>query len=147
MTLGLTPAQIAPFVVTRVGRTRARQLALTGARFDAQAALGYGLIHELCEDEAELNEQLGQTLTYISKCAPQARAATKELILSVGNEPLTRLLDQASLGFAHCARDGEGMSGMMAFITKKPPAWRKAWGEIAYGEGEVSSASEAGGES
>lgn len=134
VTLGLTPAQIAPFVVTRVGITRARQLALTGARFDAEAALSYGLIHELCEDEDALKHALTQTLTYISKCAPSARASTKELILSAGDLELSRLLDKASLGFAHAAKDGEGMAGMMAFITKKPPAWRQAWGTVEYGE-------------
>jgi isohexenylglutaconyl-CoA hydratase len=134
VTLGLTPAQIAPFVVTRIGLTRARQLALTGARFDAQTALSYGLIHELCDDEAALKRQLTQTLEYISKCAPSARAATKELILSVGNFELPRLLDKASLGFAHAARDGEGMAGMMAFIPKQSAAWRQAWGPIGYGE-------------
>ena len=134
VTLGLTPAQIAPFVVTRVGITRARQLALTGARFDAQTALSYGLIHELCDDETHLKQELVQTLTYISKCAPSARAATKELILSVGDLELTRLLDKASLGFAHAAQEGEGMAGMMAFMTKQPPTWRQAWGSIAYGE-------------
>ena len=133
VTLGLTPAQIAPFVVTRIGLTQTRRLALTGARFDADAALSYGLIHELCPDEKTLNEYLTQTLTYISKCAPEARAATKALLLSVDQLELSDLLDRASLGFAHAARDGEGMAGMMAFMMKQQPAWRKAWGDISYG--------------
>ena len=133
VTLGLTPAQIAPFVVTRIGLTQARRLALTGARFDAETALSYGLIHEMCADETDLNEHLTQTLTYISKCAPEARAATKSLLLSVDTLELSELLDRASLGFAHAARDGEGMAGMMAFMMKQQPAWRRAWGTISYG--------------
>lgn len=133
VTLGLTPAQIAPFVVKRIGLTQSRRLALTGARFDAETALSYGLIHELCSDEVTLNEYLTQTLTYISKCAPEARAATKALLLSVDQRELPDLLNRASLGFAHAARDGEGMAGMMAFIMKQQPAWRKAWGDISYG--------------
>lgn len=137
VTLGLTPAQIAPFVVSRLGITRTRQLALTGARFDAKAALSYGLIHELYDHEDLLNESLTQTLTYISKCAPSARKTTKELILSVGELELSELLDQASLGFAYAARDGEGMQGMMAFMTKKPPPWRQAWGTINYSPTDV----------
>ncbi|MBM65332.1 MAG: enoyl-CoA hydratase [Myxococcales bacterium] len=134
VTLGLTPAQIAPFVVTRLGAARARHLALTGARFDGRTALRYGLVHDIFEDETSLQAQLTQTLTYLSKCAPEARAATKQLILSVGEAPLSQVLDQAALGFAHAAREGEGMAGMMAFVTKQPAPWRQAWGHIEYGE-------------
>src|SRR5690606_32924520 len=36
--LGVIPAQIAPFVVTRIGLTQARRLALLGARFDGAEA-------------------------------------------------------------------------------------------------------------
>jgi isohexenylglutaconyl-CoA hydratase len=36
--LGLLPAQIAPFVVKRIGLTQARRLALTAARFDGTGA-------------------------------------------------------------------------------------------------------------
>ncbi len=134
VTLGLTPAQIAPFVVARVGSMRARQLALTGARFDAEAARSYGLVHACFANETELNQHLSQTLVNISNCAPEARRATKELILSAGNPDRAQLLDHAALGFAHAVREGEGMAGMMAFITKQSPAWQQAWGNIAYGQ-------------
>ncbi|MEC7752091.1 MAG: enoyl-CoA hydratase/isomerase family protein [Myxococcota bacterium] len=132
VTLGLTPAQIAPFVVTRIGATRARQLALTGARFDGRGALQYGLVHDVFEEDAQLQTQLTQTLTSLSKCAPEARIATKQLMLSVGAPSLDPILDRAALGFAHAATEGEGMAGMMAFVTKQPAPWRAAWGEIEY---------------
>ena len=134
VTLGLTPAQIAPFVVARLGAPRTRQLALTGARFGAQEALAYGLVHQCLDDEAALNEHLTQTLTTLSRCAPEARRATKQLILSATHADRDQVLDHAALGFAHAAREGEGMAGMMAFITKQSPAWQQAWGAIAYGQ-------------
>ena len=37
--LGVVPAQIAPFLVERLGYAEAKRLAVTGGRLDAQAAL------------------------------------------------------------------------------------------------------------
>src|SRR5262245_40670973 len=45
VTVGLVPAQIAPFVVARLGYTQARRLAAYGLRLDAEAALRVGLVH------------------------------------------------------------------------------------------------------
>ena len=42
-TLGVAPAQISPFVVKRIGLTRARQLALTAERFGGAEAYEYGM--------------------------------------------------------------------------------------------------------
>lgn len=44
--LGIIPAQIAPFVVKRIGLTQARRFALFGQRIDYQQALNLGLVHE-----------------------------------------------------------------------------------------------------
>ena len=45
--LGIPPAQIAPFVTERVGLTHARRLMLTGARFNGAEAVQYGIGHLL----------------------------------------------------------------------------------------------------
>src|SRR5690606_9604734 len=52
--LGIPPAQIAPFVVQRVGITAARHLALSGARFNGARAKELGLVHYSVNDAAEL---------------------------------------------------------------------------------------------
>ena len=46
VTVGLVPAQIAPFVVTRIGVTQARRLATYGLRVNAAEAQRIGLVHE-----------------------------------------------------------------------------------------------------
>src|SRR4029079_17645724 len=56
--LGLLPAQIAPFVVRRVGLTQARRLMLTGARFDGREAARIGLVHVVCADGLALESAL-----------------------------------------------------------------------------------------
>ena len=52
VTVGIVPAQIAPFVVARIGYTQARRLATFGLRLDAEEALRIGLVHEMAETTA-----------------------------------------------------------------------------------------------
>src|SRR5207247_5803888 len=54
VTVGLVPAQIAPFVVARIGYTQARRLATYGLRLNAQDALRVGLVHEVADNHADL---------------------------------------------------------------------------------------------
>ncbi|WP_207884469.1 isohexenylglutaconyl-CoA hydratase [Pseudomonas sp. 30_B] len=121
--LGILPAQIAPFVVKRIGLTQARRLALTAARFDGREALRLGLVHA-CADSAEsLGEQLTQTLDQVRRCAPGANAATKALLLATETEALDTLLDDAARQFATAVTGEEGAEGTLAFVQKRKPVW------------------------
>ncbi|HSX69969.1 MAG TPA: enoyl-CoA hydratase/isomerase family protein, partial [Pseudomonas sp.] len=79
--LGILPAQIAPFVVKRIGLTQARRLALTAARFDGAEALRLGLVHFSEADDQAVVDRLAECLQQIRQCAPGANAATKALLL------------------------------------------------------------------
>lgn len=120
--LGLTPAQVMPFIVRRIGLTQARRLAVTGADLDAAQAAAIGLAHAAIAAD-EIEARLEQTLADIRRCGPEAVAATKALALSAGSMPLDALLDSAADGFAAAARGEEAMAGMMAFIGKTEPPW------------------------
>lgn len=121
--LGIIPAQIAPFVLQRVGLTQARRLALLGEYFDAAAALHYGLIHELATDVATLEQRLVQVLQQIQRCAPLASRQTKQLLLSQGQGDLSVVLDAAAQAFAQAVIGPEGSEGTQAFIQKRLPKW------------------------
>jgi len=123
--LGLIPAQIAPFVVQRVGLTQARRLMLTGARFDGSEALRIGLVHEAHADVASLESALEATLTQIRRCAPRANAATKRLVLSTLGRDLPSVLDEAAQVFARASISDEAREGTIAFIQKRLPEWAK----------------------
>jgi isohexenylglutaconyl-CoA hydratase len=122
-TLGIPPAQIAPFVVRRIGLTQARRLAVTGGRLDAKQALALGLVHEYAANTAELGAQLDTFISQVRRCAPVANAVTKSLLLRVGHEPLDQLLDSSAEAFAEAARGAEAMAGMGAFLQKQSPPW------------------------
>jgi len=121
--LGLPPAQIAPFLVRRLGLSQARRLAVTGGRLSGAQAHGLGLVHELAHDEAELVATLERVLAEIRRCAPGAVAATKHLMLQVGAVDHERLLDEGAERFAEAARGPEGVEGMTAFIGRRTPKW------------------------
>lgn len=122
-TLGILPAQIAPFVVHRIGLTQARRLALTAARFDGAEALRLGLVHYCENDEIALAQRLDETLEQIRQCAPQANAQTKALLLASEHEALGPLLDRAAEQFAAAVTGAEGVEGTMAFVQKRKPKW------------------------
>lgn len=121
--LGIPPAQIAPFVVRRIGLTQARRLALLGERFDGREAQGFGVAQFLAEDDQALEEQLAHILTRVRYCAPGATRATKTMLLKVDSEPLEQLLDKAAGEFARAIRSDEGQEGTTAFMQKRPPQW------------------------
>ncbi len=121
--LGVPPAQIAPFLVRRLGASRARQLAVTGGRFDGRTAHAIGLVHFVCADDDALERQLARTLADILRCAPTAVAVTKRLMLAVGSVELEALLDEGAREFARAARGPEGVEGMTAFLQKRRPRW------------------------
>ncbi|MCM0612774.1 enoyl-CoA hydratase/isomerase family protein [Marinobacter sediminum] len=121
--LGVIPAQIAPFVVERIGLTQARRLALLGLRVNAGEACRLGIVHQAAESENGLEEMLTQALNRVRQCAPAATAETKALLHRVGEESMSGLLDSAAEKFSEAIRGSEGAEGTMAFMQKRPPAW------------------------
>lgn len=122
-TRGLPPAQIAPFVVERIGLTQARRLCLTGAMFDGAEALRLGVVHDGYADEAELSTKLDAALAQVLNCAPAANAMTKAIILNVARQDMDQVLDDAAAKFAEAVRGPESAEGIGAFVQKRKPNW------------------------
>ena len=123
--LGIPPAQIAPFVTERVGLTQARRLMLTGARFKGEEAVALGIAHGVAADVADLEAQCETILGNIKACAPGANAVTKGILFESLRRPRAEALDFASRGFAHCMLSPEGLEGVAAFVEKRSASWNK----------------------
>ncbi len=121
--LGVLPAQIAPFVVRRIGLTQARRLALTAARFDGIKAQRLGVVHFVEHDPQGLAQRLDEVLGQVLRCAPRANARTKALLLQSLDQPLELLLDQAADWFAEAVTGEEGIEGTRAFVEKRKARW------------------------
>jgi isohexenylglutaconyl-CoA hydratase len=123
--LGIVPAQIAPFVVQRIGLSQARRLGVCGGRFKGEEARRLGIVHDVFADDAALQQLLDGTLKQILRCAPNANAVTKEIMLKVGSTELDPLLDHAAKRFSEAVRGPEGAEGTAAFIEKRLPKWAR----------------------
>jgi isohexenylglutaconyl-CoA hydratase len=121
--LGVIPAQIAPFLVERLGYSEAKRISVTGARFGAEEALRIGLVHRVCADHAELDAALAAVVQQILACAPDAVAETKKLLRRARFEDPASLIEHAAAVFAKAARGEEGAEGLRAFAERRKPAW------------------------
>ena len=122
VTLGLPPAQIAPFVASRLGVGTALRLMLTGRRITAAQALACGLADEVLEPAA-LNDRVNALLTELGRAEPAALRATKAILQKCRTEALAPTLDFASLAFAAALRGAAASEGLAAVSAKRPAAW------------------------
>ena len=120
VTLGLPPAQIAPFVWQRLGESAARQCLLQGLSYTAAQALQVGLVNEVIEEDSDAVWQ--KTLTRLMRAAPGAVASTKQLLRQLRG-PVTDLRDVAAQAFAQGLRSAEAAQGLAAFARKQPAPW------------------------
>lgn len=121
--LGLPPAQIAPWLVQRLGASQARRLAVTGGRLDAAQALALGLVHEVFADGAVLDGALERICSEILHNAPGAIAVTKQLVERSRWAPAESLIGEAASAFSKAALGPEGSEGTAAFLQKRKPSW------------------------
>lgn len=122
--MGLVPALISPFVIQRVGLTRARQLMLTGRRFGGEEAKQYGIVHEVA-GPGELDVKVEAILEDIRQCSPNAIAECKRLIFEALNPDLDATVNYRATLLTNLRQSEEAQEGMMAFMQKRPAKWAK----------------------
>ncbi|MDD9909074.1 MAG: enoyl-CoA hydratase-related protein [Ahrensia sp.] len=121
--IGLAPAQIAPFLIARIGMASMRRLALTGAMFDAQEARHIGLVDTVVDGAEALNDAVADVILQTSDNAPNAVAATKSLLLSLPGMNREDQINAAAATFTDCMFSAEGREGLTAFAQKRKPNW------------------------
>jgi methylglutaconyl-CoA hydratase len=113
--LGIVPAVISPFVLSRIGEGAARRYFLTGERFDAATAFHIGLVHEVA---ADLDEAVERVAGELLGSGPEAIRAAKALIRARPGG------DEAAHIAAQLRTSEEGQAGLRAFLEKRPAPWR-----------------------
>jgi len=116
------PAQIAPFLVERLGYAEAKRLAVTGGTLNAQAALDLRLVHAVHAASA-LDHALAALLVEMLRCAPGAVAATKALMAQARFHAPATLVQHAAEVFSAAALGPEGVEGTLAFLAQRKAAW------------------------
>ena len=121
--IGLSPAQISPFVVQKLGYATARRLMLTGARFDGREAANLGFADFVASSKDELDVIAAAIKQQVLKCAPGAIADTKSLLLALPGLDRSAMIQAAAENFADRMLSDEGREGVASFIEKRRPAW------------------------
>ncbi len=125
--IGLSPAQIAPFVIQRLGYSTARRLMLTGARFNGTEAQTLGLADFTADsatnEGAGLAEHEAKIRAQVLRCAPGAVADTKALILALPKLSREAAIDLAAENFTQRMMSNEARDGIASFFEKRKPTW------------------------
>lgn len=121
--IGLSPAQISPFVIQKLGFATARRLMLTAARFDGKEAGSLGFADFVAEGAAALEAIEAQIRAQVLRCAPGAVADTKALILAVPGLDRPAIVRAAAETFADRMLSDEAREGVASFVEKRKPRW------------------------
>lgn len=122
--IGLVPAAISPYVIRRIGESKAREYFLTGERFDAQRGLEIGLVNKVVSAE-KLDEKVGEIIGLLLSSGPEAMARCKELIHNTPGMSLEEAKGYTARMIAELRVSGEGQEGMASFLEKRKPKWAK----------------------
>ena len=120
--LGIIPAVISPYVLAKIGASAARELFLTGARFDGRRARELGLVHALVP-AAELDATVERYVREILTSAPTAIAAAKDLIKEIHGSRPAEVIGITTTRIAEQRVSPDGQEGMRAFLEKRKPRW------------------------
>jgi isohexenylglutaconyl-CoA hydratase len=120
--LGVVPAQIAPFLVERLGYAEAKRLAVSGGRVYAAQAHALRLVHEVHAPQA-LDDALARVIHEILQCAPGAISSTKALLAQARFTPPSAMIPVAAAAFSRSAQGPEGVEGTAAFLARRKPRW------------------------
>ncbi|EPX83598.1 enoyl-CoA hydratase-related protein [Salipiger mucosus] len=122
--LGLIPATIGPFVVSRMGEAFARQVFFTARPFDAAFLMRAGMVARICPADG-LAEAVEDEVSAVLDCAPGAVSAAKSLCRDLsGPEPM-EAGDMTANALADRWETEEAQEGIAAFFAKKTPSWRQ----------------------
>ena len=124
--LGITPATISPFVVSKIGNTIAKELMLTGRRFTAEEAKAFRLVNAVV-DEAVMIDTERQYIEHFMHASPDAIAECKNLLRMVTgtDDRYNPVFMQTSVAIANQRISKAGQEGMAAFFEKRKPEWDK----------------------
>jgi methylglutaconyl-CoA hydratase len=123
--LGILPAVISPFSLAKIGRSAARELFLTGARFSAARAREIGLVHAVVA-AGELDATVDAYVRELLTAAPEAISAAKSLIREVWGRSIDDARPITAQAIATRRVSSEGQEGLKAFLEKRRPAWNQS---------------------
>jgi methylglutaconyl-CoA hydratase len=115
--LGLIPAVIAPYVLAKIGPSAARELFITGRRFDAAHAQHIGLVHAVVP-AGELIDRVNKYLIEIAANGPEAMREAKALLRKIANRSIADAAPITAEAIAERRDSDEAQKMMKGFLKK-----------------------------
>lgn len=122
--LGIIPAVISPFVLSKIGSSHARALFLTGERFDAARAASIGLVHRVVA-AGELDAAVDRVLAEIRTAGPYAVCAAKLLVRRVLDATYQESRAITTQAIANQRISAEGQEGLRAFLERRKASFHE----------------------
>jgi enoyl-CoA hydratase/carnithine racemase len=124
VTLGIMPGAGGTQNLPRaIGERRAKEIIMTGRAFDAEKALGWGLVNEVCEPSNVLPRALA-TAEIIAGNAPLSVRQVKKSIRYGGQMELRTALRFEVEAYNHLIDTEDRMEGVLAFNEKRKPSFK-----------------------
>ncbi len=120
--LGILPAVISPYVIRKIGESAARELFLTGERFEAVKAQEIGLVRAAVPIE-DLDVVVEARVQELLAAGPRAIAQAKQLIEEVSFRRVEDVQRYTVEAIADVRVSEEGQEGLRAFLEKRKPDW------------------------
>jgi methylglutaconyl-CoA hydratase len=120
--IGIIPAAIVPYIISRIGETKARELLITGNRIKADEAREMGLVNYSL-DKKELEKKYSQLAERIIANGPTAVTKVKEMINHFNNKVKGIDEDYIARVISELRTSEEGSEGIDAFLEKRKPSW------------------------
>jgi methylglutaconyl-CoA hydratase len=122
--LGILPSVISPYVLRAIGPRAARELFLTGERFDAAEAFRIGLVHRVVP-AGELEQAGRRKIAALLSSGPEAVGVAKRLIEEVAGKTPEEAMPLTVRTIAERRASAEAKEGLTAFLEKRKPSWAK----------------------
>jgi len=122
--IGLVPAAISPYVIRKIGESKAREYFLTGKRILARKAQEIGLVNEVVPLK-KLKESVDLLIKSLLTSGPEAMASCKELISRTSHARIKDVKEFTANMIAALRVSEEGQEGMASFLEKRKPNWIK----------------------
>ncbi|MCP9481560.1 crotonase/enoyl-CoA hydratase family protein [Shimia sp. CNT1-13L.2] len=120
--LGLIPATIGPYVVSRMGEAMARRVFMSARLFKADEAVTLGLLAKAVPMEDLDAAVEAEVVPYLS-CAPGAVASAKALARALGPRIDDEVIDMTIAALVKAWEGDEAPEGIAAFFEKRKAAW------------------------
>jgi len=121
--LGLFPMMVLTWLQRHLGRKRALEMVLTGARLPAHEALDWGLVNRVVP-AAELDAATQALVTLLAGKSQAVLALGKRAFRRAEGLPLESATELLAAELSVLLTTDDAAEGVAAFLSKRPPAWK-----------------------